>query len=350
MLYKEQHDVVIKQGIRNRKTAPELLAMAGLQEFLDEINEEYDAEKNNGTIGGNNCTTDGVGLDKTEPNPSSGVTLGLGVAVIEERFEKLIKDQEPETVDKLKHFRNYAKTLMKTHVKFIVEPSSETDLAKQIAASAAGQVRGDASQGKYCGIVYDVRMSGETITCPNHRIPSFRNCHFKKLALSTIRSKGATEINEGDLFLVFDGGKHGNETAMLNCFSDESGNLAKEKRSVYICYTESSICERYKKQGTGAVQQEDTMLCITRNQINLNGRARKHFSGSNRGSFIGPLSFDSYKSDSVWKLSAKDKKVLYGKDNRMAVGGPSPVTNAAEDESQDVALHQKPINIIRHIK
>eukprot|EP00959_Pyramimonas_sp_CCMP1952_P226502 4735955-Pyramimonas_sp.AAC.1 len=185
-------------------------------------------------------------------------------------------------------------------------------------------MRGDSQKGEYVGIIYDVRTSGETITCPNHRIPSFRQPHHKKLIMGMVRSRGLAGIHDGDLYFNFDGGKHGNSTPMLNNFADDDGRMSKEVFEVFVCFTEASIVERYRKQSSGMVQQEDQMHIVSRYPVNLNGRAGKHYPGTNRGSILCQVSLQSYKDPTFWKLSAKDKKAIFGKDHRIAVGGTSP--------------------------
>ena len=96
--------------------------------------------------------------------------------------QAMYKKLEYEDQQKVDTYRRHAATLVSTHVKLLVEPTSEAALAASIRGSAAGQVRGDYEKGKYVGIIYDVKVCGETITAPMHRIPSYRSNHHNKLS------------------------------------------------------------------------------------------------------------------------------------------------------------------------
>ncbi len=106
------------------------------------------------------------------------------------------------------------------------------------------------------------------------------------------------------------------------------------KRSVYLHYTEASVSRRYHKVQGSIVQQEEVLIMVTKSPLTLSGRKRRHFEGTHRGSILGPIQLADYELPYFWKLFAKDKKELFGKTNRVAVGGSSP----PEAENPEVDL------------
>lgn len=118
-----------------------------------------------------------------------------------------------------------------------------------------------------------MKDSGEVLTCPSHRVPSLRDPHLSKLVGATLKARSETcELNDNDVYVLFDGGKHGNETSLTKVFTNDDGALTKSKRIIYVAYNEESVCERYHKKTGTAVQQEEMMLLMTKTAMAPNGR------------------------------------------------------------------------------
>jgi hypothetical protein len=132
------------------------------------------------------------------------------------------------------------------------------------------------------------------------------------------------ELHSGDLFLCFNGGKHGVDREVCNNFANESGKAVYQKRTVFVIYKEDSIVDRYHKQGGTEVRQDEVLLQISKDVLIFNGRKRRYFDGTNRGSMLGPVALLPHKDAGVWKLPAKEKKEVIGKLGRVPVGGPVP--------------------------
>lgn len=97
---------------------------------------------------------------------------------------------------------------VKQRVKLIVEPVSEGAFATALSDAEIGKMRGSADRRIMC--MYDVKKGGESITAPHLRQPPLRKEHAQKAVRCLNQSRGnASEVHEGDLFLFFDGGKHG---------------------------------------------------------------------------------------------------------------------------------------------
>ena len=245
-------------------------------------------------------------------------------------------------------FHMHGRKLIQTHVQLTWEPQSEGALSTWVGSSTAGQVRGDHDSGKYVLITYDVKVDGEAITAPTHRIPPYRSPRHKKLTQAVVNTRGECrgELHGGDLYMVWDGGKHGNESSFPNIFVTEEGRLSFKKSQLTQFYSEQSIVERYKKLAGTMVNQRDSLHIFGKQTLNMNGRKRKHYEGSNRGDMIGPVNLAAYSSPTFWRMTEKMKRELFGKQNRVAVGGPSPVEAVNEEERialYDLTAPQPPV-------
>ena len=73
------------------------------------------------------------------------------------------------------------------------------------------------------------QKSGESVTAPHLRPPSFRKEHAQKGIKAVMASRGrGEEVHEGDVFFVYDAGKMGPETtdhiSRHNAFANFSGD------------------------------------------------------------------------------------------------------------------------------
>lgn len=110
--------------------------------------------------------------------------------------------------DKILKYRAMAMHTVKTRIKLIVEPSSDEAFATAIADTSIGQLRGDSQKKILC--LYDIKKSGESVTAPHLRPPSFRKEHAQKGLRAVMASRGKKEeVHEGDAFFVYDAGKMG---------------------------------------------------------------------------------------------------------------------------------------------
>ena len=122
------------------------------------------------------------------------------------------------------------------HTEWVIEETTEKAMAHTLRTSSLGQVRGTASEeGKYVMISYQPKIAAETQTTPHLRIPPLRNnqsmpggAHFRKMVRAMIASRFGEEevgnsLHAGDVFVIGDGGKHGNQTPILSAFVSTAG-------------------------------------------------------------------------------------------------------------------------------
>ena len=331
MVYNDTFDNALKVAVRNRKYVEGGLEAPGLVEVFEEVAEMYKEEKNEDDP---DDADDGKPMDVDD---KAGGKLDcqehvceLDRAVAEAKCDVLEDDKKQEILK----FKTLALKRLQTQVKFVVEPVSEQALANAIAATAAGEVRGDASKGKYVGVVCDVKMAGESTSHPSIRLAPFRQPHHKKLICAVIKSRadGLGDVHPGDVYLVLDGFRHGNKIAFVNSFANDDGKLGVHKRSVMVVHTEESVAQRYKKHANTYVQQDEGILQVSKLPLHLTGRQRWHFAGTNRGTVISNVELTPHSDTLTWKATIKVKREIYGRANRVAVGGAGPDDGKDEEE------------------
>ena len=124
---------------------------------------------------------------------------------------QVLADADP--ANKLAEFKRMARNLTQQYVFTIDAPASSGSLAHSLRNCVAGKVRGNNSATKagYVAIVFDSKFTGETVTHPHIRIPGLRENLLPTLLGGVLQSRVApgevvTELDQGDVFLLFDGG------------------------------------------------------------------------------------------------------------------------------------------------
>ena len=350
IIYKETHDMPLKNAIKNRRTPADTLQISGLSEVITEIDEAYELERQKAAE--KEKETGEVSLyqpSAATDGPEEAVSEVLGAADLAKNIGELkekVSDTNKEVIDS---FLVHGQTLRKTHITILVEDSSEVKTGQEIGKTKAGQARGDPSKCSYIYINYDIADSGETLSHPHTRVAPLRMEHVRKCINAMLIARGMTDLHPGDCYNISDGGNHGNINVVLNQFATEDGPLVKNKRVLYLMFKEGSITEKYKKHKTGPVQQEEYIIQVTRDPMVMNGRKSLHFEGTNRGTLVGPVASTSPGDNHTWRMTKEAKKDIYGKNNRIAVGGPGPAGSddvaeayKSEDGRVPVFWHTKP--------
>jgi hypothetical protein len=114
--------------------------------------------------------------------------------------------------------------MVRERVTLIVEPGSESGLAKSLADVKAVNFTPPTHSSVL--IIYDVKQAGESMSRPQYRMPPLRKAHARKLlgAVLTVRGK-KQNIMENDVYVLMDAGKHGNEDVLLSSFLNNEGKL-----------------------------------------------------------------------------------------------------------------------------
>ena len=140
----------------------------------------------------------------------------------------------------------------------------------------------------------------------------------------------------------------GNDASLLAAFQNSEGALQKHCRKIFCTFNEASVSERYKKMYGGAVQQEEAALLVTRSIISLSGRKRLHYPGTNRGTNMGLIMHKQYTDKYTFQALPKEKKEIFGRANRVAVGG-SVDDGAGEDQTKDDQFKDNRVCVCIHV-
>ena len=139
---------------------------------------------------------------------------------------------------------------------------------------------------------------------------------------------------DGDIFLLTDAYKHGNERSLLAVFCEEDENNKKivrkfgESTQYYLFAEESSMRARYGKlQGGFRFNTFEYLHAVASKDVDVPDKPRANYQGSTRGDGIGPISYDKY--EDMVRTTFELKKKIYGTNIRR-VGGASSITPADE--------------------
>ena len=136
------------------------------------------------------------------------------------------------------------------------------------------------------------------------------------------------ELREFDLYGFADGFKEGIHAQIGNLFQYQQPDdgkiirLNKVKRDMTVTYSETSIRSR-RQAVNGWLHQHEKLLFFSREKLEV-GRHMKlihrdHFEGTNYGDSLAFAHFPPMTS--LWCETFEKKKLIYGNDNRVDVGG-----------------------------
>ncbi|CAJ1394699.1 unnamed protein product [Effrenium voratum] len=245
-------------------------------------------------------------------------------------LKDLCTAQQLETVDdegKLDDWLTFLLNKFESFCTLVVDHDSKDDLIKVLEPTVLKKVSGP------CMLLYDSKVAGEASSNPNIRLPPFQQRHFRRMlqAFTAVRGPGDQEnaqegdLKKTDLVIYMDGGRSGNDTSVSQAFVDSTGRSMNKCRQCFtICYDEESLVDRREKV-RGFVNQTESMMRYTLEGLEIEKVARKHYSGTNHGTHIGPVRALPYTDKACWRMSPADKKGLYGDKGRVLTGGPCPV-------------------------
>ena len=255
-----------------------------------------------------------------------------------------------EKVDDLEQWGSFAKRLFQTHVTLYVVPPeiSHAALSKVISESHFGKLKGES--GKCVLINYDPASAGEPVTRPEIRVAPLRDAgaHANTMVKGAIGARSSDgELVSGDLYLMWDAKRHGNEAALLKPFSKAGEKaMTKERQTLYVIYEEASLsARRGAVRGMATIQQVEFVHIVSKSVVEGEERKRTHYAGTTHGDTLGPVTLPDPKT--LWLLPFGDKKKLYGH-ARMDVGGPTPGAEGSQapqrfaDSLEPVGYHTKP--------
>ena len=154
------------------------------------------------------------------------------------------------------------------------------------------------------------------------------------------------ELQPGEIAVVLDAGKKGNKNKLVTPWVKENSKKKKDDANdeeaedddedeldtsgpnvavvptlLQIVKTEASLNAWKKKcrSNTLGVKQLECAHILSAGRVTLPEKARTHYPGTNCGDTITGVAIPGM--DKVWKMAWRNKKLLYGKKNLIAVGG-----------------------------
>ena len=309
VVYLKEYDHVLKNGMKNRKIAEEVCEYKEIKEELDEVLEclaEEVEEK---------AAAKKKKAEEHEQSSSTAMAIGVepeGTAASSSQQLAPV----PTVDDPLGQFRRLAHDTTRSHITLISEPKSPAKVAEAIKSSAAYAVACNDSPGYVC-IVFDTKVSGESRWQPNVRVASLRTEYWEKLASGTLQAlwtgdeTTTPKICGQQLWMLFDGWKHGLENDLMRPFKDSKNHkLDAVDRRVYMHYDPVTLRDRRQQDWTSMMKQlVEYVFFLSAKEVDVPERTLANFPGlTNKMDMIGPLVMDRVASDEVWKLTIADKK------------------------------------------
>lgn len=257
-----------------------------------------------------------------------------------------------------------ARKLIHTHIAFVSDVGgSDASLADKIAATTAGSYvpseNGEAGKG-YCLLIYDSSNAAESCSHPHLRKPALVQANVDRVVNVGLQAR--TKVTTGtrtpistipaeDMWLLFDGGRQ-LDNQLTRPFKDSEQRKALDKSNhvLFVSYDEdTSIDNIGRTTALGSLKLVESCLCITQKDIFLPRRPHTFHKGSNYSDQIGPVRVESWDDDGCWKLSRKDKKLVFGR-FKVELGGAVDEGLAKNSkwrnrEVEPVFFHQKPYTV-----
>lgn len=203
----------VAQCVMHRKGAGEFFELSAVDEHMKTIKGLAHLEVGTTPPEENPPPKDDEKVDETGDttpltNPEAIQLVSPGNLVID------VSDKSPDDMQKLNTFKRKVAELVRSHVEFVPDMTSNSDLIAALKATVAGRARGSKNvenhaQSSYVAIVYDSKVSGECSHRPHLRQVYFRSDHCKRLLKVALHLKEPDAIADGDLYMLPDGGKHG---------------------------------------------------------------------------------------------------------------------------------------------
>ncbi|CAJ1418510.1 unnamed protein product [Effrenium voratum] len=280
-----------------------------------------------------------------------------GVGGMEVSLTELITPEQANQDDgQLEAWFEFMNTKIDQFCKFIVDRGAASMTNSALAAelkenSVLAEINGPAL------LLYDSKTAGEASSNANVRLPPFRAQHLKRMAQAFIKARDQggddidqqEELRDGDIIMVLDGGRHGNDGSIQGSFTKISGeSITKVKQAFTVVYDEESVGER-RERVRGFVTCTESLYAFTRTGLAMERRPRKHFPGTTTmGSVIGPIQSLAWTDENCWKEQPKVKKDIFTKEHKVLVGGAVEATAAQAtkpsfpDDSEPVFWHYSP--------
>jgi hypothetical protein len=342
MVYTCQWDQRFKDAVRSKAKLEDFLEYESVQSALSRVKDMRTKERSVPGTAGDGCTGHRDGVEAAAP------------AVAASGADEL--PAEPGmTTEEQNYWELYIDKQLSTYVYLIPDTKSTSDLEQAIRESAMSNIRGDPT-----GMVvyyWDVKMSGESVTRPELRIPPMRDANYHRMVRTVVSARGPVGVpatlRSGEIAILLDGGRQGNTPKILAPWKegtvsteadpeadDEDDTDADHKpgfvhTKLNLIYTEDSIQSRRKRirgAGTASIQQCEGAHMLSMTRVSLPERKRLHFEGSTSGDTIYGIGKPDMASE--WTVTWKDKKEMYTKKYLIPCGGKTEGADPDEEQAE----------------
>ena len=278
------------------------------------------------------------------------------------KMVKAIQKMSIDDEEAVKVYQQKAVDRVSKMVEVLVAKNTAQHMAADIRSTNFGKLRGkegNADTGKDAEVVvitYRPQQASEYATRTQHTMPSIRRDgpgggHYKMSIQAVLMSRVPADddmcgktINPGDCFVVTDGCKEANSSALFAAFADgDNKALAKQCKKLMVYFDEESVT---KQRGAAprsgmTLEQVESFWYISQGTLKAKKCNRLNFEGkTTAGMIIGPCALPDYESDpAIWKMSIGEKKRLYGAARLVPSG--APPSSADNNESATEEPKQK---------
>ncbi|CAE7224568.1 unnamed protein product [Symbiodinium sp. CCMP2592] len=278
----------------------------------------------------------------------------LKVSGSEESMESHVRSLPEADLARIMEAITYAKQHVRQFIKLFVDDEKEKLVLDALNESSLTRI----AKSEFLLTCFDVKNSGEPVTCPHIRVAPLKNERLRRCIQRTCKFMSSPDgLPENMAFMVFDGGKFGNLAPIMSQFVDSKGTaMPKQTRTISICYEENSVIRRMERYRTmTSLQQLESCHLVYNCGINLPGmkkrRNRCYYSGTSHGQVIQNVVLPT--DAEVWTTSFANKKAIY---DRLRVdvggttaGGSADVQKRTEETIEPVNFHSMPLNLYREI-
>ena len=274
---------------------------------------------------------------------ATAVGSGLGTTSTQKNTA-IISAMSEDDAEQLKVFQQDAVRRVREFIELKAEPGTCAELTSMISNSVVGQMMGDEKNG-YILIYIDASQLGESQTQPSVRKASVQNGIVKKLLTAAVEARGsASDLGEWDLWAVTDGGKHGNETVLTTLVNNAGKGVPKNKKTVYLVYSEQAIesLKEAPSRGAATIHQVEMLHFMTQKCMRVSKKPRKHAEGTTASTAITQLNVP--KRSEGWQLDFKSKKECYGNLKRILASGPADIDVGSGECAPRKDTNEEPFN------
>jgi len=239
------------------------------------------------------------------------------------------------------YWRALAAQTVKTYIKLIVEPGSESSLAAALADAEACKTKG-VEQKNCVLLLLDVDLLAEAATRPTARRPVLPDGLIQRLLRGSMQGRGSprnscdecTVPAAGDVYFITDGGRDHLQKDILNSFVSGAKKTLPDAhvKNVWMVLSEQSIRSRKMIVRGEGINQKMQAYVITKNPISdmVPEKEFKGYSCTNRGNVIGTINLSPL--DTAWSTTFETKKKLHGE---RLIGSADSCDKDARNERRD---------------